>query len=119
MAIIVIEQGRPDGSDFVMGEANGNPLHQAKKRGEQIVQVASLGDGFAIMGLSIEPVLQDGKLVAFVVANCCKPSQIVGIDKVIKVAMGKVGEIDLNSLKGNIAKGLGETWEPPAPEQAQ
>lgn len=103
-----------------MGEANGNPIAQAKKRGEQIVDVAALGDGFALIGLSLEPVMQDGKLTAFVVANCCKPSIIAGVGtNVVKVAIGKVGEFDLNALKGNIARGLGETWEPPAPEQAQ
>lgn len=118
MAILVIEGGQPNGADLVMGEANGNPLSQAKKRGEQIVQVAALGDGFALMGLSLEPVLQEGKLVAYVVANCCKPSAIVGIEKVVKVAIGKCGEFDVNLLKSKIAEGLGETWEP-APEQAQ
>lgn len=102
-----------------MGEANHNPLAQAKARGEQIVQVASLGDGFAILGLSLEPVIgDDGKLTAFVVVNGCKPSQIVGLDKVVKVAIGKVGEIDVNGLKARIAEGLGEKWEP-VPEQAQ
>ena len=80
MGIVVIEGGQANGGDLVMGEANGNPLAQAKKRGEQIVEVANIGDGFAILGLSIEPVVHDGKLSAFVVVNACKPSTIVGID---------------------------------------
>lgn len=119
MAILVEEGLMPNGTDLVMGESNHNPIAQAKKRGDEIVQVAALGDGFALLGLSLEPVMVDGKMQAFVVANCCKPSAIVGIDRVVKVAMGKVGEIDLNGLKANIAKGLGETWEPPAAEPAQ
>lgn len=103
-----------------MGEANGNPIAQAKKRGEQIVEVASIGDGFGILGVTLEAVpTGDGKLAVFAVMNGCKPSAIVGIDKVVKVAVAKVGEIDVNALKGNIAKGLGETWEPPAAEQPQ
>ena len=102
-----------------MSESAHNPLAQAKKRGEQIVEVANIGDGFAILGLSIEPIVHDGKLSAFVVVNGCKPSTIVGIDRVVKVALGKVGETDLIELKKNIAKGLGETWEPPAAEPAQ
>lgn len=119
MGIVVIEEGAPNGTDLVVNEARKNPIAQAKARDEEIVTVAHLGDGFALLGLSLEPVMVDGKMQAFVVANCCKPSAIVGIDRVVKVAMGKVGEIDLNGLKANIAKGLGETWEPPAAEPAQ
>lgn len=118
MAIIVIEGGRADGTDLVMGDHRSNPIAQAKARDEQIVQVASLGDGFGILGLTLEPVIDNGKLTAFVVVNGCKPSQIVGVDKVVKVAIGKVGEIDVDNLKARIAEGLGEKWEP-AQEQAQ
>lgn len=118
MAIVVIEEGAPNGTDLVVSDSKVNPIAQAKARGEQIVQVASLGDGFAILGLSLEPVVDNGKLTAFVVVNGCKPSLIAGIDKVVKVAIGKVGEIDVNGLKSRIAEGLGETWEP-VPEQAQ
>lgn len=117
--VTVIEGGNPNGTDLVVKEARVNPLAQAKARGEKIVDVASLGDGFGLIGLSIEPVVTDGKLCAYVVVNACKPSPIVGIDKVVKVAIGKVGEIDLNKLKSDIAQGLGETWEPPPAEPAQ
>ena len=118
MSIIVIEGGSPNGTDLVVGEANGNPIAQAKKRGEEIVKVAHIGDGFAILGVSLEAVpTEDGKLAVFAVMNGCKPSAIVGIDRVVKIAVGKVGEIDINALKANIAKGLGETWEPVAEVQ--
>lgn len=107
MAIIVIEQGRPDGTDFVMGEHHSNRLSQAKKAGQQIVKVLDLGDEYALASIQLVPVFDEQKenLCVLVVAMAGLNSRIAGL-QMVPTVMGEIARMPVAELKAGIAKAL-------------
>jgi len=107
MSIIVIEQGRPDGTDFVMGEHLDNPLAQAKKAGQRIVEVIDLGDDFGLAGISIRPTWDETKEnLCFVLVVAAGPtSKLVGI-QAVPVVVGELARIPIADLRASVARAL-------------
>lgn len=107
MAIVVIEQGRPDGTDFVMGEHHSNGLSQAKKAGQRIIEVVDLGDDFGLAGISIKPVWDEAKEnLCFVLVVAAGPtSKLVGI-QAVPVAVGELARIPIAELRAAVARAL-------------
>ena len=90
-----------------MGEANGNPLSLAKRRGEQIVKVADLGDGYALAGVGLTTAFDAERenLCVLLVVNAGRNSALVGL-QVVQTVIAEVGRISLADLKTSIAAAL-------------
>lgn len=113
MRIEVIEGGRADGTDLVVGEHLENPLAQAKRSGQRIVQVVELGGDFGLAGVSIVPMLAadaaDTLCLNLVVA-AGPTSKLVGIQPV-PVVLAELARIPVSKLREKLAAAL-------KPEQA-
>lgn len=91
-----------------MNEARRNPLAEAKRNGETIVQVADLGDGYCFHHFEIQAARgEDGTFAAMLVAVGGKASSIVGLQPVA-VPLGPIGSIPLANLKKMFAEALGD-----------
>lgn len=107
MSILVIEGGQPNGTDLVMGEANGNPLHRAKEAGQPIIKVVDLGDDFAMAGIRLMPAFDETKenLCVLLVIDAGKSSRLVGLTP-IPTVIAEVGRISIAELKDGITKAM-------------
>lgn len=120
MAIIVIEQGRPDGGDLVVGEHHLNPVARANAEPQKAVRVIDIGEGYGIIGLTLEPVVSFSSdeteqyfcAVLSVVGG--KRSDLVPME-VTKLIIGEVGRLPVSKLREMLSRALG----PEQPEVAQ
>lgn len=108
MAIVIEEGLMPNGTDLVVGEANGNPLHRAKEAGQQIVKVVDLGDDFGMAGVRLD-VAWDGEakehLCVLLVVDAGKNSRLMGL-QVVPTVLAELGRIKVADLKAGIAQAL-------------
>ena len=87
-----------------MGEHHGNPLARAKAEGRQITQVFDLGDDFALVGISIQPVWADEtkESLCFVLMAAAGPtSKLVGV-QAVPVVVGELARISVADLKAKV-----------------
>lgn len=57
--VTVIEGGCPNGTDLVVGEARFNPVAKANVVAQQQVRALRIGEDYAVICLSLEPMLAD------------------------------------------------------------
>lgn len=105
--VTVIEGGRPDGTDLVIGEHHSNGVARAAAAGEKIVQVVELGDDFAMSGIRLMPAFSENRehLCVLLVIDAGKNSRLVGV-QVIPTVIAEIGRISLVDLKAGISKAL-------------
>ena len=111
MAIIVIEEGAPNGTDLVMGDHLVNPVARANAEPVKHVRAIPLGDGYVVIGLSLEPMLspnadQDGD------DFCCVLSLVGGRESSlmptipVKVVLGELARLSLADVKSKLAQAI-------------
>ena len=107
MGILVIEEGAPNGMDFVVGDHLVNPLSRAKEAGQQILKVVDLGDEYALANIQLQPAFDETKehLCVLLVAVAGRNSPLVGL-QAVPVVIGEVGRVKVADLKAGIAAAL-------------
>lgn len=110
MRIEVIEGGIGPGRDLVVREARLNPTAVANSVPQKAVRVVEIGDGYAVLGLGIEPMLtldptEGQHFCAVLTVVGGKQSDLVPMVPV-KLVLGEVGRIGLAKLREMFAKAL-------------
>jgi hypothetical protein len=110
MGILVIEGGRPDGSDFVMGDHHRNPVARANGAAQRHVQALRVGDGYAVLGLTLEPVLSpnaegEPEFCAVLSVVGGRESDLVPMVPV-KMVLGELARIPLAALREKLAAAI-------------
>ncbi len=111
MRIEVIEGGRADGTDLVvMREARLNPTAVANAAPQKAVRVVEIGEGYAVLGLGIEPMLSldsdEGQhFCAVLTVVGGRQSDLVPM-KPVKLILGEVGRIEITKLREMFAKAI-------------
>jgi hypothetical protein len=115
MAILVEEGLHPNGTDLVK-EARLNGVARANAVPQQKVEFLPIGEGYAILGLTLEPMLDETR------ENFCAVLTIVGgrqSDLVptvpVKLVLGELGRISLADLREKLAQAI----DGPKKEEAQ
>lgn len=102
-----------------MGDHHRNGISRAKAAGQQIINVADLGDGYALAGCKLECAFSpDGKDVCvLLVLAAGRNSQLVGLQAVPTV-LAELGRIPIADLKAGIETALNPPRETPPEEVA-
>lgn len=105
MRVEVIEGGHPNGTDLVvMGEHLSNPIAKANAVPRRRIQVMDIGEGYALAGLSLTPVLsmdsdkEEPDFCIVITAVGGKNSELVPIIPTSFV-VGEVGRMPLSKLR--------------------
>lgn len=110
MAILVIEEGAPNGMDLVMGDhlLNETALQHAAPRPVKMerARIWPIGEGYAVTGFTLQPgVSAEGEVACLLIANVVKPSQLVQVQTIVPVAIGILGKTTAQSLRESYDKG--------------
>lgn len=115
MRIEVIEGGRPDGTDFVMGAHHHNPIARANAEPQRMVPAISLGEGYAALGVTLEPMIAeegDEKFFCAVLSVVGgRESKLVPLVPV-KVILGELGRVKVSDLRLKLAEAIDGPKEP-------
>lgn len=104
MAIVVIEEGAPNGTDLVLNEARFNPVAQANAVPQRMVPVMPLGDGYVALGVTLEPAITpDGDSFAVVLSFVGGRESSLVPTKPVKIVLGELARIPLVQLKERLA----------------
>lgn len=89
-----------------MGEHRNNVFSQAKAAGNQIVRAMDLGEGLALLGVQLMPVLDEAKenLVILLAAVGGRPSQLIPIEP-RPVIVAELAKVPLASLRKALTGG--------------
>jgi len=104
--VTVIEGGAPNGTDLVMGEHHVNPVAKANVVPQRMVRAIPLGEGYAVLGLSLEPMVSDDEhLCAVLTIVGGRESSLVPTIPV-KLVLGELGRISLSDLREKLGKAI-------------
>lgn len=110
MAIEVIEGGRADGTDLVVGDHLLNPVAKANGVPQRMVRAIPIGEDYAVLGISLEPMLSAGAegeqdLCAVLTVVGGRESSLVPTVPV-KLILGEVCRISLADLREKLGKAI-------------
>ncbi len=110
MGIIVIEEGAPNGTDLVVGESRFNPTAIANAQPQRQVQALRIGDGYAVLGLILEPVLSpngegEPEFCAVLSVVGGRESDLVPMMPV-KLVLGELARLSLPDLRAKLAAAI-------------
>lgn len=95
-----------------MGQHRTNPVAIANAVPQRSVDYLKLADGFGLLGIGLEPHMdENGNLHVFLMATCARVSDLMPINKLVKVALGEPAKISVADLCGKISEALGESKE--------
>jgi len=106
MAIQVIEGGRPDGADLVIGDHHVNPVAKANGVPQKFVRAIPLGEGYAVLGLSLEPMLSDDEHLCAVLTVVGGRESSLMPTVPVKLVLGELGRISLSDLREKLGKAI-------------
>lgn len=90
-----------------MGEHKFNPVAQANAVAQDRIEYLKIGDGYGLLGVGLQPFVDsDGVLHVLLIASCARISELVPINKVIKVALGEAGTIATKDLCAKVAEAI-------------
>lgn len=91
-----------------MGQHKSNPVALANSVPQSQVEYLKLGDTeFGLLGIGLQPVLDEkGVFHVFLMATCARVSELVPINKVVKIALGEAARIEVKDLAMKIAEAL-------------
>lgn len=119
MAILIEEGLRPNGDDLVVSEHHLNPVARANAEPVKHVRAVPLGDGYVVIGLSLEPMLSpsaDGETDDF----CAVLSVVGGRESrlvptiPVKVVLGELARLSMDAVKAKIQAAIDGTKDQPA-----
>lgn len=109
MAILVIEEGAPNGVDLVLrGPVNG------VSKAQEPIKVVDLGDDFALAGVRLDVAWDETRenLCVVLMVDAGRNSRLVGL-QIVPTLIAEVGRVNIASLK----EGIAEALSPKATEQ--
>lgn len=104
MAIIVIEEGAPNGTDLVVGEHHTNGVARLNAVPQKRIPVLDVGESYVVAGVSIEPVLsfdsgeEENQLAVILTVVGGRKSELVPTIPV-KLVIGELARIPLSKLR--------------------
>lgn len=122
MAILIEEGLHPNGMDLVK-EARLNPVARANAEPQKMVRAISLGEGYAAIGLTLEPMISSDSdeaephFCAVLTVVGGRESELVPMMPV-KVILGEVGRLPVSKVRAMIASAIDGPKES-SPEVAQ
>lgn len=115
MRIEVIEEGHPSGRDLVvMGkEARLNGVARANGVPQRQVAVMPIGEGYGILGLTLEPMLSEDKesFCAVLTVVGGRQSDLVPMVPV-KLVLGELARVSVVDLRAKLAAAIDGPREP-------
>jgi hypothetical protein len=109
MRIEVIEEGHPGGRDLVvMGkEARLNEIARANGVPQRHVAAMPIGEGYAVLGLTLEPMLSEDKesFCAVLTVVGGRQSDLVPMVPV-KLVLGELARVSLTQLRERLATAI-------------
>ena len=113
MAIVVIEGGRPNGGDLVLGEHLLNPRANGTSKPPQPVKYIPIGDDYALLAVGIKPMpTTDGELHSMLVASVGRVSVVAGIHDVVQIGLGVLNKFPIAEIKRLHAEALEPEKDP-------
>jgi hypothetical protein len=111
MSIIVIEEGAPNGTDLVVGDHHLNPVARANAEPVRHVRAIPLGDGYVVIGLSLEPVMspnadQDGDDFCAVLSLVGGRESSLMPTIPVKIILGELARLPLAMVKSKLAHAI-------------
>lgn len=103
-----------------MGEHKNNPIALANAVPQDRIEYLKIGDGYGLLGVGLQPFVDsEGVLHILLLASCARVSELVPINKVVKVALGEAGAIPVKDLCAKVAEAIdGPAEKTIAPEVA-
>lgn len=109
-----------------MGDHRFNPVARAAAQGKQVVRALDIGEGFALLGTQLLPVLQGEELVIFLTVIGGKDSPVVGLEprpvvvrEIARVPLANVRRALAGGEEGSDGEGAGALTQPPTTESAE
>ena len=113
MAVIVIEQGAPNGTDLVLNEARYNPRANGTSKPPDPVRYIPIGDDYALLAVGIKPMpTTDGELHSMLVASVGRVSVVAGIHDVVQIGLGILNKFPIAEIKRLHAEALEPEKDP-------
>jgi len=106
MAIVVIEEGNPNGTDLVVGEHTLNPVAKANGVPQKFVRAIPIGEEYAVLGLSLEPMLSDDEHLCAVLTVVGGRESSLMPTVPVKLVLGELGRISLADLREKLGAAI-------------
>ena len=95
-----------------MGEHLRNPVALANAPARREVTTMPIGEGYALLGLTLEPMMSDDEHVCAVLTIVGVRESRIGLPKPAKLVLGELGRISLADLRAKLAEAIDGPKEP-------